>query len=253
MEETSSNKNVFIIIGVIIVVAVIGYFVYLKTAPQGGLLKNTGPALVVNSQKPGTSVTVDSVTMKAKGFLVVHQDDNGSPGKIIGVSGLLPEGENKNIVINFAQATRDGQTLFVMAHVDGDQNGAFQFPGPDIPANDEAGQMIVARVSIAGELGATVTPAGETASAVSVMYTTDGFSPKTISIKAGQTVTFVNNSDLDMWVASDPHPTHSGLQGFDERASVGASGKYTYTFTKAGTFGYHNHVDTSKKGTVIVQ
>lgn len=79
-----------------------------------------------------------------------------------------------------------------------------------------------------------------------------GFAPSPVTVKVGTTVTFVNESSGQMWVASDPHPTHTLLPGFDELGSVGKGGTYEYTFVKVGTWTYHDHPNPSIKGTVIV-
>lgn len=99
----------------------------------------------------------------------------------------------------------------------------------------------------------TTTTTTTTQGTTKVSYTDTGFSPATVTIKAGSTVKFTNNSSQSMWVASDPHPIHNGLAGFDERASVEKGGTYSFTFSKAGTFGYHNHLNPSDTGTVIVE
>lgn len=85
-----------------------------------------------------------------------------------------------------------------------------------------------------------------------VTLTTSGFSPASITIKSGQSVTFVNNSSALARVASDPHPIHNGLAGFDDLKGSNTGESYSFTFTKTGTFGYHNHLSPSTKGTVIV-
>ena len=85
-----------------------------------------------------------------------------------------------------------------------------------------------------------------------VTFTDKGFSPSLATVKVGTTVTFVNESNSPMWVASDPHPTHTLLPGFDELTSIGKGGTYEYTFMKVGTWTYHNHVNPSMKGTVSV-
>jgi len=85
-----------------------------------------------------------------------------------------------------------------------------------------------------------------------ITYTDGGFNPKTVTVKVGTTVTFMNDSSGLMWVASDPHPVHTLLSGFDELNSVSKGGSYEYTFTKVGTWTYHNHMNPSLKGTVVV-
>ncbi len=86
-----------------------------------------------------------------------------------------------------------------------------------------------------------------------VEYTESGFSPSRVIIPIGGTVTFVNHSTQDMRVASNPHPTHTDYQGFDEGTSVGNGQSYSFTFTKAGTWGYHNHLSPNRGGQVVVQ
>lgn len=86
-----------------------------------------------------------------------------------------------------------------------------------------------------------------------VTYTDSGFSPKTITIKKGDSITFVNQSSGDMWVASNPHPVHTDYPAFDEKASVQKGGSWSFTFGQAGTWGYHNHKNPSSSGTVVVE
>jgi plastocyanin len=85
-----------------------------------------------------------------------------------------------------------------------------------------------------------------------VRYTGSGFEPNSITIKAGQAVTWTDKSTDDMWVASNPHPTHTDYPGFDALKNIPPNGTYSFTFTKVGTWGYHNHLNPSQQGEVIV-
>lgn len=85
-----------------------------------------------------------------------------------------------------------------------------------------------------------------------VTYSDTGFAPKTLTVKKGTTVRFVSTATGGMWVASAVHPTHQLLPGFDQLKSVGKGGTYDYAFVKVGTWKYHNHVNPSDVGTVIV-
>lgn len=101
-------------------------------------------------------------------------------------------------------------------------------------------------------------PAGESSAAevgegTTVSYTGSGFTPSTITVEAGITVTFVNNSSKSMWVASDAHPSHKDLLGFDQLKGSGNGTSYTYTFKKAGEWSYHNHLSAGQRGTVVVK
>jgi plastocyanin len=93
---------------------------------------------------------------------------------------------------------------------------------------------------------------GGEATRVVVTYTDTGFGPEVINIKQGSMVTFVNESSRPLWVASAVHPTHQLLPGFDQLKSVSKEGVYEYTFTKVGTWKYHNHMSPDDMGTVIV-
>ncbi len=100
-----------------------------------------------------------------------------------------------------------------------------------------------------------------------VTYKESGYSPSTLTIKAGDTVTFKNQGPGGMWTASGMHPSHTVYSGttlqqhcpdsannsFDECQSVGTGQSWSFTFTKTGTWGYHNHVNASQFGKIIVE
>lgn len=89
---------------------------------------------------------------------------------------------------------------------------------------------------------------------VTVNYTGSGFSPNTVTINAGDTVRFVNTGQTAaVWPASNPHPIHTDAPGFDARRPLDTGGSYSFTFTRAGTFGYHNHLNLAQTGTVVVR
>lgn len=114
-----------------------------------------------------------------------------------------------------------------------------------------AGSNLGAPGTISGSAGNGLEKGGVAARTV-VTLTDKGFSPSPVTVKAGTTTTFVNESSGAMWMASDPHPTHTLLPGFDQLLSVGKGGTYEYIFTKVGTWTYHNHMTPTVKGTVIV-
>ncbi len=110
----------------------------------------------------------------------------------------------------------------------------------------------------------TVTPTIQTHE---ILYTDTGFSPANLTIKVGDTVTWKNQSSSEMWVGSANHPSHTVYSGttlqqhcpdsdnvaFDECTTVGPGGSWSFTFTKAGSFGYHNHANASKFGKIVVE
>lgn len=86
-----------------------------------------------------------------------------------------------------------------------------------------------------------------------VTLTADEFDPSPLYIKKGDTVTFVNNGTTTMWIASNPHPQHNDLPGFDELTSVQPGSSWSYTFGVTGTYRYHNETKTSMTGTIVVR
>ena len=100
-----------------------------------------------------------------------------------------------------------------------------------------------------------------------VAYSSAGFSPSELRIKKGETVTWQNNTSADMWVSSAMHPTHMLYSGtslaahcpdpsntsFDACVGVAPGGSWSFTFSKAGTWPYHDHLHASFFGKVIVE
>ena len=100
-----------------------------------------------------------------------------------------------------------------------------------------------------------------------VTYTDAGYSPSTLTVKVGTTVTFKNMSSASMWTASAMHPSHTAYSGtslsehcpdvsgtaFDECGSAKPGDSWSFIFNKVGTWKYHNHVNTSHFGTIVVQ
>jgi plastocyanin len=85
-----------------------------------------------------------------------------------------------------------------------------------------------------------------------VTYTNEGYRPSLLEIPLGSTVTFVNSSDIPMWTASDPHPVHGDYSEFDASYDYLKGEVYTFQFTKAGTFSFHNHEKSLHHGIIRV-
>lgn len=95
-------------------------------------------------------------------------------------------------------------------------------------------------------------PMPEEKKEIKVTYTDSGFSPELMNIEVGETVIFKNESAKDMWVASAPHPTHTVYPEFDAKKAYKKGESYSFTFTKKGEWKYHNHLNSSQRGTVVV-
>jgi plastocyanin len=97
--------------------------------------------------------------------------------------------------------------------------------------------------------GSTAGPAGTSSNPGSVQnaVTISGFafSPASITVPVGTTVTWTNKDAAPHTITSDDGTT------FDS-GNLANGATYSFTFTKAGTFAYHCAIHSSMKGTVIV-
>jgi plastocyanin len=102
---------------------------------------------------------------------------------------------------------------------------------------------------------ATSTPSttASTTKTYTVTYTETGFSPADITIKVGETVVFKNNSTRAFWPASNDHPSHTIYPEFDPKKTVAAGASWSFTFTKVGSWKYHDHRAANLGGTITVQ
>ena len=88
---------------------------------------------------------------------------------------------------------------------------------------------------------------------VTVSISSREFSPKVVLIAVGGTVTWINSDSVAHQPASDPHPSHSAVPGFDARSGLLTGESFQFTFAKAGTFGYHDHLNAALVGTIVVR
>lgn len=100
------------------------------------------PAVTVADQELGNgdTVTVPQVTATEAGWLVIHVNDNGAPGAVIGQT-AVEAGTNENVMVE-VDAQEVTETLFAMLHVDAGESGVYEFPGPDVPVQVD-GDVVV--------------------------------------------------------------------------------------------------------------
>lgn len=85
-----------------------------------------------------------------------------------------------------------------------------------------------------------------------IVVSENGFSPKDLTIKKGNTLTFVNKANRLVWPASDPHPTHTDYVGFDPKKGIEPGSSWSFTLNQAGEWAYHNHLSPFRRGTITV-
>jgi plastocyanin len=82
--------------------------------------------------------------------------------------------------------------------------------------------------------------------------TPEGFSPATISIKAGTHLTWTNTDPNPHQVAADPYPKNNSIPGFDSTQVLQTGDSYIFSFDKAGTYHVHDQLNPLKFTATIV-
>lgn len=94
-----------------------------------------------------------------------------------------------------------------------------------------------------------------------VTYDGKSFAPASAEIKKGGSVLFLNQGIGSMWPASAMHPTHAayptkgGCVGstFDACQALPKGASWVFTFDEVGAWKYHDHLNPSATGTIIVK
>lgn len=263
-------KWIIALVGALIIVGGIWLLVSPRTANGPTPSATNESSLSVREQQPGAVVSVDEAVLGQSGYIVVHKDGGGKPGPVIGHTDILPAGTHTNVNVALTEATRAGDTVFVMLHND-DGDGTYAFPGPDVPTKTDTGDVVVVPVRVSGDAvmedgtidDAAEGPVADPVFHALVTYTDTGFDPKTVTIKKGETVRFVNQASGGMWVASAVHPTHKVYpeksasdclgSSFDTCRTLNAGEFWEFTFNEPGEWKYHNHVRANDTGTIVVQ
>jgi plastocyanin len=93
--------------------------------------------------------------------------------------------------------------------------------------------------------GSMVVKAQQTPAAMEVKIDNFSFGPAAITVPVGATVTWINRDDIPHTVVSDDKVFKSKVLDTDE--------KFSYTFSKPGTYPYFCSVHPKMTGKVVVQ
>lgn len=118
------------------------------------------PSVTVEDQQiVNGTVTVQNVVAAQDGWMVIHRAADGTFGEVIGHT-FVQAGTTENVVvpIDVSQAT---QTLYAMLHIDEGQEGVYEFPGPDLPAQVN-GEIVVEPFTVTNLAQLGVTPGAVT-------------------------------------------------------------------------------------------
>ena len=98
-----------------------------------------------------------------------------------------------------------------------------------------------------------------------ITITNEGYSPREMTVLAGEIVVFANQSARSVWTATAIHPTHTIYPGsnirdciarkvmFDSCTQIPRGEEWSFQFNEVGEWGYHNHLNPSRTGKIIVE
>ena len=93
-------------------------------------------------------------------------------------------------------------------------------------------------------------------SGVKITFDNGEVIPSCFKMSQGEEIVWVNAGEKNIQIAADPHPVHSGNKevsdgGFILELAPGE--EKTVTINKVGKTGYHDHLDSSAGGAIIVE
>ena len=213
--------------------------------------------LVVAPQTPTDKVIVEKLTLKKDGFLALREMEGDTLSQIVEISTFLKAGTHTDVEIPLNNVDITDKDLIVMVYEDQENDQVFN--DLEIPAVNEKGSLIARYVKTGEPLPENLVegntsdmPAHSMEGMVTVKYTDNGFTPKRIEINEGDMVEFRNESSRNMWVASANHPAHEVLPTFDQFRAFTKGSVYRYVFKKTGSWEYHDHINPSLGGVVVV-
>jgi hypothetical protein len=114
------------------------------------------------------TVTIPEAVSDEEGWLVIHADQDGAPGPVIGHT-ALSDGVSQNVTVEIDTQMATG-TLYAMLHTGSGEMGTYEFPGGDPPVKVD-GQVVVKPFMVTG---LPVTP--------SVTVTDQKFQDETVTV-----------------------------------------------------------------------
>jgi plastocyanin len=182
------------------------------------------PSVDVTGQDASDGVVViPEVVSEGPGWIVIHADDDGAPGPVIGFASVS-DGINQNVEvdIDLVEAT---ETLHAMLHIDEGVVGEFEFPGPDGPAQVQ-GQVVNEPFQVTG-----LPVMEEAPETVDVDIIDDIFQLTELTVPVGTTVVWTH-------FGSNPHTVTADDGSFDS-GTLSHGSTFEFTFNQPGTYPYH--------------
>lgn len=85
-----------------------------------------------------------------------------------------------------------------------------------------------------------------------IQISSSGYSPATLTVAVGATVTWTNTGNTMANVSSDPHPQHTTYPPLN-LGIIKPGASESLQFDTPGTYTFHNHLNATQTGTIIVK
>jgi len=155
MKEDKSQKTIIIATVSFIVGFALAWFIVGNQAQtpneqkdgdtEVGEAVTGGDFILASDQTEGVRVILDKVSLKEGGWAVIHENSEGTPGRILGAQ-LFDAGEYTNAAVELLRGTLAGGTYYAMLHSD---NGDRSFdPKKDWAVTDEEGNPILSEFQV---------------------------------------------------------------------------------------------------------
>jgi len=260
-------KNIVLLIPIAIALVLLGWW-FVSTLSQSEsdpatnsieTVTTTEASILMAPSSDTETVVVQKATLTEPGFVVLREVINGTAAQIVEISSYLEAGTHTNIVIPVGEFYTGDAELMSIVYTDAGNDQILNDLDQPFIASDGAyvATYVATGLSVPvevftpaqGTLPTSISMGDMMTNMPTITYTNDGFDPATLEVTRGAMVHFVNESDTQMWVASDSHPAHDVLPTFDQ---FKPGDLYMYIFEETGEWEYHDHLNAAFTGIITV-
>lgn len=206
-------------------------------------------------------VVVAQVLAEYDAWIVIHADNNGAPGAILGQSKIQAGAHtNVEVAINTQKVT---PVLYAMLHTDAGTVGTFEFPGADTPIQEKGTVVMETFKNTSVMMKAEAPPSKDTKTKINTQINMNvreiamtakqwEFIPSNITVNKGDKVRLIiTNTDV-------AHGFSLSQFNVRQRLEAGKTTTVEFTADTSGTFTFFCSVlcgigHTDMKGTLIVK
>lgn len=152
------KKQTYILLAIILIVVVAIYIFSTSQHKLTPISGTTGPvqgtgmmvednSIAVSAQGETNTLTASMVVLTNPGYVVVHEDKSGQPGKVIGVSKLVGAGMAHDVTVQLSRKAVQGEKLYAMLHND---NGDGVYTNSDQPVVSKSGEPLMMIITVEG-------------------------------------------------------------------------------------------------------